>query len=426
MRKNVVEGVGSMNHFLSTEQVFNICIQAFENKSVQGKKLLFIIPDHTRTAPMDVMFRALYELLANRVALFDVLIALGTHPPMSDKMINDRVGITEEERANRYAKARFFNHSWDDPRQLAPIGAISAEEVEQLTHGLMKKRVDVSINKMVLDYDLLVIVGPTFPHEVIGFSGGNKYLFPGIAGREIIDMFHWLGALLTSPKIIGTKHTPVRDIVDRAAAMVPVERTCLSLVVAGDDLVGLYAGAPEEAWSAAADLSEKLHIIYKEKPYKSILSRAPEMYDDLWTGAKCMYKMECVVADGGELIIYAPHIKEISVTHGKKIAQVGYHVKDYFLRQSARFAHVPGSVMAHSTHVKGIGTFTNGIEKPRIHVILATQISEEMCRKINLGYRHPDTIQPEEWMNREEEGFLYVPKAGEMLYRLKNDPFRHK
>ncbi|MBN1561837.1 DUF2088 domain-containing protein [candidate division KSB1 bacterium] len=425
MRSQVVEGAGSANHILSAKQVFNICARAFEKERVQGKKLLFIIPDHTRTAPMDVMFRTLYELLADHVAMFDVLIALGTHPPMSEKMIDDRLGITPAERSSRYARARFFNHLWDDPLQLAHIGAIAADEVEHLTHGLMNKRVNVSINKMVLDYDLLVIVGPTFPHEVIGFSGGNKYLFPGIAGQEIIDMFHWLGALLTSPKIIGTKNTPVRDIVDRAAALVPVERTCLSLVVSGNDLAGLYAGSPEEAWSAAADLSEILHIVYKQKPYKSILARAPEMYDDLWTGAKCMYKMECIVADGGELIIYAPHIKEISVTHGEKIAEIGYHVKDYFLKQSG-FAHVLGSVMAHSTHVKGIGTFADGIERPRITVTLATRIPEEMCRKINLGYRHPDTIHPEEWMNREEEGFLYVPKAGEMLYRLKDDPFRHK
>ncbi|MBN1465085.1 DUF2088 domain-containing protein [candidate division KSB1 bacterium] len=418
-----MEGRGAPEQILSEEQILKICAQVFDRQRVRGKKLLFIIPDHTRTAPMDVMFRTLYALLADRVALFDLLIALGTHPPMSERMICDRVGITREERA-KYAKARFFNHCWDDPRQLANIGTLSADEVEHLTHGLMKEKVDVSINKMVLDYDLLVIVGPTFPHEVIGFSGGNKYLFPGIAGQEIIDMFHWLGALLTSPKIIGARETPVRDIVDRAAALVPVDRICLSLVVGSKGLAGLYAGAPEEAFSAAADLSDKLHIIYADTPFKSVLSCAPLMYDDLWTGAKCMYKLECVVADGGELIIYAPHIREISVTHGKKIEEIGYHVRDYFLKQSARFAHVPGSVMAHSTHVKGIGSFEYGVEKPRIRVTLATQIPKELCDKIDLGYRSPDAIRPEEWMNREAEGVLTVAKAGEMLYRLKNDPFR--
>jgi len=420
----VVIGKGSTDQYLAENEIVEICTTAFAEKRVDGKKLLFILPDHTRTAPIDVMFRVLYDLLAPRVERLDFLIALGTHPPMSEEMINERVGIRQEDRAGKYPKARFFNHHWDDPDQLVHVGTISEEEVKDISEGRMQQRVDVTINKMVLDYDLLVILGPTFPHEVVGFSGGNKYLFPGIAGQEIIDMFHWLGALITSPRIIGTKYTPVRNVVDRAAAFLPVERYCLSLVVKGHDPAGLFAGPPEEAWAAAADLSDKLHIIYKDKPYKSVLARAPEMYDDLWTGGKCMYKMEPVVADGGELIIYAPHIREISVTHGEKIKEIGYHVRDYFVKQMEKFQHVPGGVMAHSTHVRGIGRFENGVEKPRITVTLATKIPREVCEAINLGYRDPDSIHPEEWMNREEEGRLYVPKAGEMLYRLKDDPFR--
>ena len=417
-------GSGSTDQFLSEIKVRDICREAFAQKRIDGKKLLFILPDHTRTAPIDMMFRILYGVLADRVDLLDFLIALGTHPPMSDEMINRRVGISQNDRAEKYPKARFFNHHWDDPEQLVLVGTISEEEVMEISEGRMRKQVDVTINKMVLDYDLLVILGPTFPHEVVGFSGGNKYLFPGIAGQDIIDMFHWLGALITSPRIIGTKHTPVRNVVDRAAALLSVERYCLSLVVKGTELAGLYAGPPEEAWAAAADLSDKLHIIYKDRPYKSVLARAPEMYDDLWTGAKCMYKMEPVVADGGELIIYAPHITEISVMHGAKIEEIGYHVRDYFVEQMEKFQHVPGGVMAHSTHVCGIGAYENGVEKPRIMVTLATQIPPEICEKINLGYRDPDSINPEEWAGREDEGYLFVPKAGEMLYRLKDDPFR--
>ncbi len=420
----MVHGYGFTDQFLKEKDVVDILQKAFAEKRVDGKKLLFIIPDHTRSAPIDVMFRTLYSLLADRVERLDFLIALGTHPPMSDEMINQRVGITQVQRTLLYPKARFFNHYWDDPNQLVHVGTISEEEVLEISEGRMRQRVDVTINKMVLDYDLLIILGPTFPHEVVGFSGGNKYLFPGVAGQEIIDMFHWLGALITNPRIIGTKYTPVREVVDRAAAFLPVERYCISLVVKGVDLAGLFAGPPEEAWAAAADLSDKLHIVYKDKPFKSVLARAPEMYDDLWTGGKCMYKMEPVVADGGELIIYAPHITEISVTHGERIKEIGYHVRDYFIEQMDKFQHVPGGVMAHSTHVRGVGTFENGVEKPRIKVTLATRIPPEVCEKINLGYRDPDSIDPEEWMNREDEGYLYVPKAGEMLYRLKDDPFQ--
>ncbi len=413
-------GKGSTATVLQESDVFQLCKEAFADSRFDGKKILFIIPDHSRTAPIDVMFRTLYGILAHRVDHLDFLIALGTHPPMSDDAINERVGITALQRTTVYPQARFFNHHWKDPQQLRHIGTISELEVEALSGGLMKQPVQVTINKMVFDYDLLVIVGPTFPHEVVGFSGGNKYLFPGIAGQEIIDMFHWLGALITNQGIIGQKYTPVRAVVDRAAAFLPMERMCCSLVVTGHDLAGLYIGTPEEAWSAASDLSDKLHILYKERPFHTVLSCAPKMYDDLWTGGKCMYKLEPVVADGGTLIIYAPHISEVSVSHGEIIEQVGYHVRDYFVKQWDRFKHLPAGVLAHSTHVRGVGTFEQGVEKPRINVVLATGIAREVCEKINLGYRDPSTIRIEEFKDQEEKGILYVAKAGEMLYRLKN------
>ncbi len=216
--------------------------------------MLAIVPDHTRTAPIDLMFRVLQELTIDAGATaFDVLIALGTHPPMSEEAINQRLGLTPAERAGRYARTKIFNHAWNDPNALASIGTISEAEVAEISGGLMRERVDVTINKLALAYDLLLIIGPTFPHEVVGFSGGNKYLFPGIGGPELLNMFHWLGALITNPSIIGTKYTPVRAVVDRAAALVPVERKCASLVVEGSALAGLYLGAPEETWEAAAD-----------------------------------------------------------------------------------------------------------------------------------------------------------------------------
>jgi nickel-dependent lactate racemase len=415
-----VVGRGSAKHVLSEDEVRDVCAEALATKDFTGKRVLFIIPDHSRTAPIDVMFRAVYDLLAGRVVLLDFLIALGTHPPMSDAAIYQRVGIRDREEHQRcYPRARFFNHRWKDASQLATVGTITEEQIGHISGGLMRQAVDVTINKMVFDYDCLVIIGPTFPHEVVGFSGGNKYLFPGIAGQEIIDLFHWLGALITNLEIIGTKYTPVRAVVDKAAAMLPLERLCFSLVVQGRDLAGLYFGSPEQAWEAAADLSEKLHIVYKDRPFESVLSRAPEMYDDLWTGGKCMYKLEPVVADGGELIVYAPHIKEVSAVHGSIIEQIGYHTRDYFTSQMERFADIPGGVLAHSTHVKGSGTFEDGVEKPRINVILASQIPAETCQRINLGYRDPATIDVADWENKEDEGLLYVARAGEMLFRLK-------
>jgi nickel-dependent lactate racemase len=420
-------GLGQKGAKLDETVVRETCAAEVSKWNLRGRRVLAIVPDNTRTAPIDVMFRVLHGLMADEgAAAFDVLIALGTHPPMSDDAINQRMGITARARAEKYSTTKFFNHHWDDPAQLIAIGTITEDEVAEISRGLMRERAVVTINKLVLDYDLLLIVGPTFPHEVVGFSGGNKYLFPGISGKEILDMFHWLGALITNPEIIGAKYTPVRAVVDRAAAMVPTERKCISLVVEGNALAGMYIGTPEEAWSAASDLSNQIHIVYKDRPYTSVLSCAPAMYDELWVGAKCTYKLEPVVADGGELIIYAPHIEEISVVHGALIRQLGYHVRDYFVKQMDKFARFPKGVVAHSTHVKGVGTFENGVERPRITVTLATGISEKECRLVNLGFRDYRTIDKSEWHDRESEGRLLVPKAGETLFRLNNDPFRPK
>jgi len=419
MAHTAMTGAGRKGLKLDEAAVRELCAREVAAWGVGGRRVLAIVPDHTRTAPIDLLFRVLHELMAaHGAAAFDVLIALGTHPPMSDEAINRRLGITPGDRSGLYRGTKFHNHEWRNPAQLASIGSISEDDVAQLSGGRMRERVDVTINKLVLESDLLLIVGPVFPHEVVGFSGGNKYLFPGVSGSEIIDMFHWLGALITNPAIIGTKLTPVRAIVDLAASMVPVERKCVSLVVEGVDLAGLYVGTPEESWSEAADLSQQVHVVYEGAPFRSVLSSAPAMYDDLWVGGKCVYKLEPVVADGGELIVYAPHVRTISVTHGDTIRRIGYHVRDYFSKQMARFAGVPRGVMAHSTHVKGVGTYEGGVELPRIDVVLATQIGEAECKAMNLGYRDFRSIDVNDWKERKAEGRLFVSKAGETLYRL--------
>jgi nickel-dependent lactate racemase len=259
-----------------------------------------------------------------------------------------------------------------------------------------------------------------FPHEVAGFSGGNKYFVPGVAGPEIINVTHWLGALLTSRGIIGVADTAVRRLIDRAASFIPTPRLCVALVMHGRSLHGLFVGAMEDAWRAATSLSAELDIVEVDRPFERVLSVVPEMYDDLWTAAKGMYKTDPAVSDGGEVVIYAPHIDEVSYVHGAYIDEVGYHVRDYFLAQWESFRHLPWGVLAHSTHLRGDGTDEAGVERPRIRVTLATGISRERCRRIGLGYLDPATVDPEEWAGREHEGVLLVRRAGEILYRVKS------
>jgi len=400
---------------LTEEEVREKLLAGLEPEKLAGERVLAIIPDSTRTAPVAQFYRLLCELVGKRAAKLDFLVALGTHPPMSEAAITRLVGAGPGKRG----KHPVYNHLWKDPAELTDLGVIPAAEVEEISGGLMKLDVPVTVNRRVNEYDQLILIGPVFPHEVVGFSGGNKYLFPGVAGQKIIDMFHWLGALMTNVAIIGNAETPVRRVVERAAGMVATPKLACCMVVAGGELVGLHVAEPYAAWKAAAAQSKGLHIVYHERPYQSVLSRAPEMYDDIWTAGKCMYKLEPVVADGGELIIYAPHVTEISYTHGKVLDQIGYHCRDYFAKQWEKFEKYPWGVIAHSTHVKGAGTFEDGVECPRVNVTLATGIPEERCRRVNLGYRDPASINPADWQDKEDQGRLYVPKAGETLYRLK-------
>lgn len=407
---------------VTDKQVADLVAETCAAGDYRGKKVLVIVPDATRTAPVGLLFQSLFREIGAQTAAFDVLVALGTHQPMSEEAICGRLEITADERCTRYSRVRFFNHAWRDSNALKKVGVISAKEISDLSGGLFAMDVPVEVNRLVFEYDQVIIVGPVFPHEVVGFSGGNKYLFPGISGPEILNFFHWLGAVVTNPMIIGRKRTPVRAVVDRAAAMVDVDKLCFCMVVDGHALAGLYSGSPESAWDAASELSRERNITFKDRSFDTILSCAPLMYDELWTGAKCMYKLEPVLADGGELIIYAPHISEVCVTHKETIETVGYHCRDYFLKQWDKFKHYPWGVLAHSTHVHGVGTYENGVETPRARVTLATGISPEMCRKINLGYRDPRTIRVEDFANRESEGVLLVSNAGEKLFQLKNPP----
>ncbi|MBE3132689.1 MAG: DUF2088 domain-containing protein [Acidobacteria bacterium] len=403
---------------MTPDAVRAIAGRGLSSLALDGKRLLVIIPDGTRTMPMPLMFDVLEAEAGPRVAALDYLVALGTHQPMSDAQLSRLIGRAVVD--GQAGRSRIHNHRWDLPGTFATIGTIPATAMHRITGGLLARDVVVSLNKIVFEYDQILICGPVFPHEVVGFSGGNKYLFPGIGGPDIINFTHWLGALIGSYHVIGTLDTPVRAVIDHAASLVDRPVACLAIVVTGDGVAGLFFGSPREAWRSAADLSARTHITYVDRPFRRVLSVMPVMYDDLWTAAKGMYKLEPAVADGGEVVIYAPHITEVSYTHGRILDEVGYHCRDYFLAQWPRFERYPGGVLAHSTHVKGLGRYdpATGVETPRIRVTLATGIPEERCRRINLGYLDPAGIRIDDWTGRESDGVLVVPKAGEMLYRL--------
>jgi nickel-dependent lactate racemase len=419
-KRMITKAIAPAGHTLTESEIRNTL--GILEQQFTKMRVLVLIPDHTRSLPLPFLFRSLVDIL-HKTQQLDFMVALGTHPPLSEESIHRLVGISAEERATTFKHIGLRNHEWNTPSALTSLGVMESDEIKYIAgshwHSSLPDNVNIRINKAALDYDHILILGPTFPHEVVGFSGGAKYLFPGISGADMINATHWLGALAGVVGTIGIKDTPVRTMIHAAATRLKTPVTLIALVVESHELSGLFIGDPLSAWSEAADLSAQRHIRWCDVPFVRVLSCAPPMYDELWTGAKAMYKLEPAVAVGGEVVIYAPHLDVVSHVHGNYIYEVGYHILPYFLNDWDRFKTIPLGVLAHSTHLRGSGTMENGIETPNVRVTLASKISAEDCARLNLGYLDPSKINIEDWKDKEDEGVLYVSKAGEILFRVK-------
>ncbi|MGN6599197.1 MAG: lactate racemase domain-containing protein [Actinomycetes bacterium] len=415
--------VGGPDEVLTREHVSEFVTTSLASADLDGRSVCLVVPDATRSCPLPLLMEAVHAALHGRVSRLTVLVALGTHAAMTEEQLASLLGYSAGELERSYPGTCVVNHEWWDPEALVSVGHISAERVRELSEGRLDVGVDVRLNRLVVEHDVALVVGPVFPHEVVGFSGGNKYFFPGVAGPEVIDLSHWLGALISSAEIIGTRGiTPVRALIDEAAAMVPTQRLALTMVVesGSHDLHSLAFGTPEQAWHAAADVSAETHVRYLPAPVRRVVSVMPRKYDDIWTAAKGFYKVEPVVADGGEVIIYAPHITEISAMH-PEIQDIGYHCRDYFVEQWDRFRDLHWGVLAHSTHLRGAGTYhpATGVERPRVRVTLATSIPPEVVRAANLDYLDPADVDLAAC--DADPDTLLVPDAGEVLFRLRHD-----
>ena len=416
--------LGGPDEVLSDEQIREFVATQLASADVDGKSVCLIIPDGTRSVPLPKVLPAIHEALAGRASSVTVLIALGTHAPMNEAAIDKLLGSTERGAQATYPEWTVLNHAWDDPDQIADLGEISAQQISELTGGLLDDvPMRVQINKLCVESDVNLIVGPVFPHEVVGFSGGNKYFFPGCSVHDVIDISHWVGALITASRIIGALGiTPVRQLIDAASDLVDTTKYAITMDVisGGQDLNAVAFGDPQAAWAAIAEISAITHITYVDKPYQRIVALVPEMYEDIWTGAKGFYKSEPVCADGGEVILYAPHITEVAAMH-PGLRDIGYHNIEYFTKQWDRFKDHPWGELAHSTHVTGLGTYDpeTGEEKQRVRRSFATSIPPEVCEEHNVPYIDPASLDIEALRN--DPDTLVVDHAGEVLFRLSEE-----
>ena len=385
----------------------------------RGERVLAIIPDKTRDDNTHELFPIANQVLMKRgVASFDALVAQGTHPPMSAAQKLSKIGNTD-------FRGSLFDHRWDDPDELITLGELSAATVHELTNGLIDQAVPVSINKLLAPgvYDTVLVFGATVPHEVAGFAGGAKYFFPGVAGPELTHTTHWLGALAGIENIIGQIETPTRRLIEAAADMIPARIASLNSVVSRNDgelvTYALFTGDIKSAFRRAAEVSRHVHIRYTGRKYKRVVALLDPHYDELWVGGKASYKLGAIIEEGGELIIYAPHLTKLSETHGALIEKYGYapleSVRDMLgvsqeLRENLCIA-------AHLAHVAYAGRLDDqGRIVPRYQITMATGLDEATCRRVNLGYVDYRTLDYEAM--RADTDTLVVADAGRDLYQV--------
>jgi nickel-dependent lactate racemase len=417
---SAVAGRGAPAFSLSAEELRAIVADALDSIE-QGERVLAIVPDKTRDDNTDLLFPFAAEILAQKkVAQFDALIAQGTHGPMTEAEKRAKIGWSKLASGS---VGPIFDHQWNREDELVTLGELSAERIAELTDGLMRESVPVRLNALLAPgkYDTVLVFGATMPHEVAGFAGGAKYFFPGVAGPELTHLTHWLGALATIENVIGRVETPTRRVIEAAAAFVPAHVISFTSVSTrnqnGLRTHALFAGDIYESFRRAAAVSREVHIKYIGRRYKRVVALLDRHYDELWVGGKASYKLGGVIEEGGELIIYAPHLTQLSATHGGLIEKYGYapleQVREMVEGSDELRANL--CVAAHLAHVSyGSARNAAGHLTPRFRITLASAISETSCRRVNLGFLDHRNFRLEDY--QADPDTLVVDDAGRDLY----------
>jgi lactate racemase len=420
--KSFVTGKGAPEADLTPEELREIIDQALPDMP-ENTRILAIIPDKTRDDNTDILFPLTADILANRnIHEFDALVAQGTHSPMTEAEKLVKIGARHPD--DIWNLGQIFDHEWNRPEKLVLLGELTAEKVFEITGGLFDEPIPLTINHLLAPglYDYVLIFGATVPHEVAGFAGGAKYFFPGVSGAELTHKTHWLAALATIEKIIGRVETPTRHLIEAAADFVPAKIISLTSVVSRNtedrlQTHALFAGDFRLALRKAADVSRAVHIKYTGRKYRRVVALLDEHYEELWLGGKASYRLGAVIEEGGELVIFAPHLRCISETHGESIEKFGgYAPLEKIKELVAQSGELQSNlcVAAHLAHVAFAGRTNGAPHEMRYQITLASEVSEEICRRVNLGFLDYQTFRLSDYEN--DPDTLIVERAGRDLY----------
>jgi len=397
------------------------------------KKVLLIHPDYSRVDFTDRLVPIIYRELKNKqMTQIDSLNAGGTHRKMSEQEIKTKLGLNDD-----LVFDHLYNHQFDQLDKLVTVGEISSSFVSEQTNNELNQSIPVVVNKLITeDYDLIITLTGTSPHESAGYAGGLKIFFPGISGPGVIDLLHWAAILVGIPKIIGSVDNPARRVINEGSSYIfqaiqaPVISFNMVFEEADQNKIipkGLYTGINFDgflkAYQAAAEASSQIHIIYLEEPLEKAVQVMDLCYDEVWTAGKGSYKLQFpgVMVKGGEIIIYAPHIEffhsQRQMDQGMK--DLGYHGKEYVHEYLKNHPDFSRSVAAHVINVRGLGKYNPKTDEENFDfkVTLATGIPEGICHDVGLGYRDPSSIHKEDYMKPKR---LWIEHGGKYLYKLKN------
>ncbi len=325
------------------------------------RRVLLVPPDFTRYHSGAGELTCLVDELLGRAVTVDILPALGTHSPMTPHQLATMFpGLAPE---------RFLVHDWRGG--IVPLGTVPADFVREVSAGRVGYDMQIAVNRHLVEggYDLVLSIGQVVPHEVIGMANHNKNLFVGVGGSDIINKSHFLGAAYGMERIMGRADTPVRRVFDYAESHfcgdIPI---CYALTVRqrgadGHMLTrGLYVGNDKATYRQAATLAQQVNFDLLDQPLpKVVVWLDPEEFKSTWLGNKAVYRTRMAMADGGELTVLAPGLREFGedATIDRLIRRFGYRGTPATLAAVERDAELGAnlSAAAHLIHGSSEGRF---------------------------------------------------------------------
>jgi len=340
-------------------------IEVALRESIEGrslKKVLLLPPDYTRMYSGAGIITNIYYNMLKDICEVDIMPALGTHEPMTHKECTAFFG-------EDVPFEKILVHNWRT--DVVKLGEVPAEFVSEVSEGLVNNKVDVEVNRRLVDptYDLIISIGQVVPHEVVGMANYSKNIFVGCGGSNMINSSHMLGAFYGMERIMGKDFSPVRRVFDYAEEKflkdIPLMYVLTVTTNTGDvtNIHSLYTGRSRANFEAAVADSQRVNLTYVDKPLKKVVVYLDEReFKSTWLGNKAVYRTRMAIADGGELIVLAPGVRKFGEDdeNDALIRKYGYVGREKVLELVKDHEDLKNnlSVAAHLIHGSSDGRFS--------------------------------------------------------------------